>query len=104
MDRNAQEIIKYYEKVTGTKVKVAHTPGLQNSVLEKNEEEIVMLDEYRSLVGKLLFYVVKVAPDCANVVRDLARHMSNPGDPHWNIILNMENELFHYLFYSITVI
>ena len=83
MKRNAEEIIAYYEKVTGTKAKIAKTPGLQNSVLEKNEEEILMLDEYRSLVGKLLFYAVKVAPDCANAVRDLARHMSNPGTMHW---------------------
>ena len=42
-----------------------------------------MLDEYRSLVGKLLVYVVKIAPDCANAVRDLARHMANPGQLHW---------------------
>ena len=83
MKRNAEEIISYYEKVTGTKAKIAKTPGSQNSVLEKNEEEVVMLDEYRSLVGKLLFYVVKVAPDCANAVRDLARQMSNPGILHW---------------------
>ena len=83
MKRNAEEIISYYEKVTGTKAKIAKTPGLQNFMLEKNEDEIYMLDEYRSLVGKLLFYVVKIAPDCANAVRDLARHMANPGPLHW---------------------
>ena len=30
-----------------------------------------------------MYYVVKVGPDCANAVRDLARHMRNPGAEHW---------------------
>ena len=42
-----------------------------------------MLDEYRSLVDKILFYVIKVEPDCGNASRDLARHMSNPGEEQW---------------------
>ena len=42
-----------------------------------------MLDEYRSLVGNILFYVVKIGPDCGNASRDLERHMSNPGEEHW---------------------
>ena len=64
--------------------KIAKTPGFQNTVLSKNEEENpTMLEEYRSLVGKLMYYVVKVAPDCANATRDLARYMKNPGPEHW---------------------
>ena len=42
-----------------------------------------MLEEYRSLVGKLLYYTVKVGPDCANAIRDLARHMPSPGPEQW---------------------
>ena len=52
-------------------------------MLKKNESDTVMLDEYRSLVGKLMYYTVKVGPDCANAVRDLARHMKTPGNQHW---------------------
>ena len=61
------------------KAKIAHTSGYPNQVLQKNEGEIVDIENYRSLVGKLLFYIVKVEPDCANAGRDLARHMSYPG-------------------------
>ena len=83
MERNAKEIISYYEKVTKSLAKIAGTPGYQNTVLSKNENEIDMLDEYRALVGKLLFYTIKIGPDCANSVRDLAHHMSNPGSMQW---------------------
>ena len=81
MAKNAEEIVEYYEKVTGEKAKLAKTPGFQNTVLSRNDREIIMLEEYRSLVGKLLYYTVKVGPDCANAVRDLTRHiMSSPGE------------------------
>ena len=83
MEKNATEIIKYYEKITGESAKVYKAPGWQNSVLNKNEKETIMLEEYRSLVGKLLYYTVNVGPDCANVARDLARHMANPGEEQW---------------------
>ena len=81
MTKNAEEIVEYYEKVTGEKAKLAKTPEFQNTVLSRNDREIIMLEEYRSLVGKLLYYTVKVGPDCANAVRDLTRHiMSSPGE------------------------
>ena len=38
--QSTEEIILYYEKVTGTKAKISKTLGLQNSMLEKNKEEI----------------------------------------------------------------
>ena len=83
MKKNADDIVKYYEDLKGTSVKVANTPGFQNTVMSKNQDESIMMEQYRSLVGKILFYVVKVGPDCANATRDLARHMSNPGEEQW---------------------
>ena len=81
--KNAHDIVQYYEKVTGKSAKAATTPGFPGVTLDKNVGETIMLDEYRSLVGKILFYVVKIGPDCGNASRDLARHMSNPGEEHW---------------------
>lgn len=82
-----------YEECTGKKAKLAPTPGYPNQVLQKNEGETVDIDNYRSLVGKLLFYIVKVGPDCANAGRDLARHMSNPGTEHWKAMGRMAGYL-----------
>ena len=67
----------------GEEAKIYDTPGWQNTLLSKNEGTEINLEEYRSLVGKLLYYVVKVGPECGNDVRDLARYMSNPGEDQW---------------------
>ena len=45
-----------------------------------------MLTEYRSLVGKLLYYTTKIGPEMSNAVRDLSSHMSNPGPEHWKAL------------------
>ncbi len=44
-------------------------PGYPHTILSKNEGEPMDIDNYRSLVGKLLFCIVKVGPDCANADR-----------------------------------
>ena len=72
MVKNAEDIVQYYEKVTEKSAKAATTPGFFGVTLDKNIGETVMLDEYRSLVGKILFYVFKIGPDCGNASRDLA--------------------------------
>ena len=66
MKDTAEAFVRKYEECTGKKAKLAATPGYPNQVLQKNEGETVDIDNYRSLVGKLLFYIVKVGPDCAN--------------------------------------
>ena len=62
-----------------------------------------MIDEYRSLVGKLLYYTVKIGLDCANATRDLARHMSNPGKAHWHAMERKVGYLKGKIFYELTV-
>jgi hypothetical protein len=42
-----------------------------------------MLDKYRSIVGKILYYTTKMAPDIGNAARELATHLSNPDEEHW---------------------
>ena len=99
MKDTAEAFVRKYEECTGKKAKLAATPGYPNQVLIKNEGETVDIDNYRSLVGKLLFYIVKVGPDCANAGRDLARHMANPGPEHWKAMGRMagylKNKIMH---------
>jgi len=86
MEKKVQDIVDTYEAFIGTEAKVFDSPGAPNSVLDKNEGEVVDINMYRSLVGKIMFFVTKIGPKMCNVVRDLARHMSNPGDPHWKAL------------------
>jgi hypothetical protein len=86
MTKLESEIVETYEKLTGKNVKAADTPGFPNSVLSKNDDETVMMSEYRSLVGKVMYLMTKLAPDLANPARELAQHLSNPGEQHWKAL------------------
>jgi hypothetical protein len=43
----------------------------------------VRLDEYRSQLGKIMYYTTKLAPELSNAARKLASQLSNPGEEHW---------------------
>ena len=83
MDKKATDIVHSCERYIGQEVNTYETPGVPGSVLGANEGAPVDIDVYRSLVGKLMFFSTKIGPKQANAVRDLSRHMSNPGEDHW---------------------
>ena len=83
MGDKADEIIKAYEKATGRTPRTQTTPGVPGETLSKNEEDPVQHDDYRSILGKAMFYVTKIAPECSYAINQLARHMHNPGQAHW---------------------
>ena len=101
MKKNAEKFISCYEKMFNKNVKVARTPGFPGKCLSKNEGEVIMLDEYRSLVGQIMFYMVKVGPDVANAARELAQHMSNPGEDQWKCMERMVGYMKGKTFYGI---
>jgi hypothetical protein len=89
MPKLEDEIVELYEETTGKTVKEAETPGYPNKVLSKNTGETVKISEYRSLVGKIMYLMTKLAPDLANPARELAQHLSNPGEEHWKALERM---------------
>ena len=86
MNDKAKEILTAYEKATGKTPKNYASPGAPGTVLKRNEEETIMRDEYRSIIGKLMFYTTKIGPECAFAIGQLARHMQNPGTDHWKAL------------------
>ena len=85
MDKMLKDIVMSYEKCIGKKVKSQKTPGIPNKFLTKikEDEEIIKQKEYRSLVGKILYYVNKMDVACANAIRELTQHLENPGAEQW---------------------
>jgi hypothetical protein len=49
----------------------------------KNEGAMIDIDAYRSIVGKIMNYATKIAPEICNAVREIAGYLSNPGEDHW---------------------
>ena len=83
MNRKREDIVKSFEDMMRKSCKVRKTPGAPGSVLRKNEGEPVRIEQYRSMVGKIMFYATKVCPKIVNASRELATHMGNPNEDHW---------------------
>jgi hypothetical protein len=88
MPKMIREIHKTFQDAKGKPAKKAATPGFPGKMLRKSEEgnEPLMITEYRSIVGKILYYTTKVRPEMANAARELSCHMSNPNDEHWKAL------------------
>ena len=84
MDDNAKEIIKEYEEFKGEVSKTFKSPGTPNTVLIANNGSTVDHGQYRSILGNIMFYVTKIAPECCFTCGQLAQHMHNPGKNHWD--------------------
>lgn len=63
MEDKAMEIINGYEKATGKVPRVYCTPGKPMEILEKHEGKPVNHSAYRSILRKLMFYVMKISPE-----------------------------------------
>jgi hypothetical protein len=86
MPKLIEEIKEAFVQATGKQPKAAKSPGAPNAVLEKHEGDPVKLNAYRSITGKLLYYATKIGPDLSNAVRELASHLSSPGEAHWKAL------------------
>ena len=91
-----QDMIKFAEEMLGEKLKDFPTPTYGGTHLPENKGEKVNESGYRTLVGKALYACIKVLPDCANAVRDLCSHLSNPGEQHWKALKRLFGYLKHH--------
>ena len=86
----------------GFEPKSYSTPGTPGTILKTNEEDPIMIKKYRSIVGKLLYFSTKLGPDVTNAVRELSKHLSNPGQQHWEALERcvgyMYNNPHHMIF------
>ena len=73
-------------KMRGKKAKEYATPGAPGKTLKKNEGIMVDIDAYRSIVGKIMYNATKITPEICYAVRELAGHLSNPGEEHWKAL------------------
>jgi hypothetical protein len=86
MTKLEDEIVEAFETSTGKMVKETETPGYPNKFLSKNEGKPVKMTEYRSMVGKIMYLMTKLAQDLANPAREFAQHLLNPGEEHWKAL------------------
>jgi hypothetical protein len=85
MPKMLEEVRAAYLEATGKDLKPADTPGYPGKTIPKiaEGEHLHKPTAYRSILGKLMYYMTKLAPEIANAVRELATHMTEPGKEHW---------------------
>jgi hypothetical protein len=71
MPKMIDEISEKFEQARGKKAKEYATPGTPGKTLKRNEGNMVDIDAYRSIVGKIMYYATKIAPEICNAVREL---------------------------------
>ena len=86
MEDFVRGMINDFKELFGRLPKVSLLPALPGTTLTKNDGEILLHGEYRSIVGKILYYVRKISPICANACRELSQHLENPGTAHWKAV------------------
>ena len=87
MKRYETTIWKQFEEVTGKELKDSVTPAAPGTTLTSgNVKEPVMEKEYRSIVGKSMFWNQKIALEVNNATRELSRFMKCPGEIHWKAL------------------
>jgi hypothetical protein len=52
-------------------------------------EDVNLQQQYRVLVGSLMYLMTTVRPDIAPAVQDLGRFLHNPGIDHWRAALRV---------------
>ena len=87
MPQLVQEIQDKFEETWQRPAKRSNTPGKPGYVLPPNtSDQVIRLDEYRSIVGKIIYLMTKVAPEISNATREVASHMANPGAEQWKAV------------------
>lgn len=86
MDRKRDDIINSFEEMEKKQYKVRKTPAAPGSVLKKHEGEAIRIEDYRSMIGKIMYYATKVGPKIVNAIRELATHMGCPGEEQWKAL------------------
>ena len=89
MPKLIKEIINKTEQILNKELtRERSTPATPGKTLKKAEEsdEEINPEEYRSIVGKLMYLSQKIYAEGANSTRDLAKHFNKPSEEHWKAL------------------
>ena len=99
MSKYINKTIAEYEHDMKMKLADHPTPGAPGTILlklDEKDEQPDRVDQFRKYIGRVLYAVLKVLPDCANAIRDLTCHMTGPGKEHWKALERLLGYLKHH--------
>jgi hypothetical protein len=103
MPKMVGEIVSRYNESANRGTKHVGTPGFPGKTLKKNKREIMKMEAYRSIVGMIMYYMTKIAPEFSNAAREVAGHLSNPNEEHWKALERCVGYIHHQLKKDLTL-
>ena len=70
-------------------LKAEKTPGYPGVSLVKSQDDPIDLDVFRKFLGRIMWLVRKVAPECGNATRELAMYMDSTRSTGWLLQCSM---------------
>ena len=88
MNEYHESMIRDFEKDIGNSLETFSTPGaaVTPSLRSTPEDEIILNEEYRSYVGRIMFACGKTEPTLSNACRELTSHLTAPNKEHWTAL------------------
>lgn len=87
MDKRVKDIVKSYESESGKMAKEVDSRCIMHKILSKNEGEPINMEGFCSVVGEAMFFSTKLGRyKTSSAMRQLAGHLSNPGEEHWEAL------------------
>ena len=78
LEKFVQVMLQDYHDILWNYPRDTSTPELPGIVLRKNPDKVHLHKEYRSMIGKLLYFVKKIGPVCAKVCWDFFQSRRSP--------------------------
>ncbi len=96
-----KHLIDDFKNPTETDLKPVKIPAFPGKTLSKYPKKLIhILDEYCSFMGRLLFYVKKIVPECSNAIWELSKYMGHPTEENWRALKCLMAYLKHTNYFT----
>jgi hypothetical protein len=86
-----ESMVRDFEKQKSCSIKTFSTPGAAVSppLRSTPDDKIIMIDKFRSFVGRIMFACGKTEPTLSNACRELTVHLTAPNEVHWTALTHL---------------
>ena len=84
-------MVRDFEKDMSGSIKTFSTPGaaVTPPLRSSPDDEIILNEEFRSYVGRIMFACGKTEPTLSNACRELTAHLTAPNEEHWTALKHL---------------
>jgi hypothetical protein len=86
-----ESMVRDFERDMSGSIKTFSTPGaaVTPPLRSLPDDEIILIEEFRSFVGRIMFACGKTEPTLSNACRELTVHLTAPNKEHWTALTHL---------------